>query len=183
MDVTVKERKISFASEYDITANGATYYARKTIFAISDHLEIKNEGDRVIATIQGFFSPIRGKHDFIMADGRTYHFQTEKLWKRTYSCVGPDGATYTLYQHRGRKCSIFLGDRQIAAFDKNLVVFGSGNEYDVRMDRDADLLVILCMVLTINTEDYDDDGQNSVTVNFGSLGPQARTFDENWQPR
>ena len=88
MDVTVKERKISFTSEYDITAHGATYYARKTVMAINDHLEIKDEDGRVAATIQGFFSPIRGKHDFVLADGRTYHFQTETFWKPSYSCIG-----------------------------------------------------------------------------------------------
>jgi len=105
VNVTVTEHKLSFASEYDITANDATYFARKTVFAITDHLEIKNSSDVVLATIQGFFSPIRGKHQFILADGKTYEFQTETFWKPTYSCVGPD-TTYTLYQHKGLRCSI-----------------------------------------------------------------------------
>jgi len=181
VDVTVKERKISFASEYDITAKGATYYARKTVFAINDHLEIKNEDGRVLATIQGFFSPIRGKHDFLMADGRIYHFQAEKLWKPTYSCIGAN-ETYTVYEHKGLRCSVFNGDRQIAAFEKNRIAWGSGNEYDIRMDSDADLLVVLCIVLTINTEDYDDH-QDTVTIDFGHIGPEARAFDETWEPR
>ncbi len=180
--MTVKERKISFTSEYDITAHGATYYARKTVMAINDHLEIKDEDGRVAATIQGFFSPIRGKHDFVLADGRTYHFQTETFWKPSYSCVG-NGETYTLYRHKGLRCSIFCGDRQVAAFDKNTVVLGGGNEYDIRMDRDVNLMVIVCMVLTINTEDYDEDKQNLISINIGRIGPEARTFDETWEPR
>jgi uncharacterized protein YxjI len=182
VDVTVQERKISFTSEYDITANGKTYYARKTVLAINDHLEIKDEHGHVAATIQGLFSLIRGKHDFILADGRTYHFQTERFWKPSYSCVGSD-ETYTLYQHKGLKCSIFRGDRQVAAFDKNSVVFGGGNEYDIRMDSDANLMVIVCMVLTINTADYDGDQQDLISVNWGNIGPEARAFDECWEPR
>ncbi len=62
-------------------------------------------------------------------------------------------------------------------------VLGGGNEYDIRVDSDANLIVILCMVLTINTRDYDEDRQNTVSINFGNLGPEARTFDEDWEPR
>jgi hypothetical protein len=84
---------------------------------------------------------------------------------------------------RGLRCSIFCGDRQVAAFDKNTVVFGGGNKYDIRMDSDANLMVIVCMVLTINTKDYDDDKQNLLSVDFGNFGHEARAFDEDWEPR
>lgn len=181
VDVTVKEHKFSFASEFDITAGEATYFARKAVLAFNDHLEIKNDAGQVLATIQGFFSPIRGKHQFVMADQRTYQFQTEKLWKTSYSCVGA-GASYTLYQHKGLRCSIFNGNRQIAAFEKNQIALGSGNEYDIQMDSDADLMVVVCMVLTINSEDYDDK-QGTFTIDFGHIGPEARPLDQNWQPR
>lgn len=177
----MKERKISFTSEYDIETPGAMYYARKAVFSLTDHLEIK-QGEQVLAVIHGFFSPIRSRHDFVLQNGATYHFQTEKFWKPTYTCEGPDG-TYTLYQHKGRRCSIFLGERQVAAFDKNKVVFAGGNEYDVRVDSDANLMLILCMVLTINTEDYDDDKQDMISVDLGNFGPEARPFDESWEPR
>ena len=51
------------------------------------------------------------------------------------------------------------------------------------MDRDVNLMVIVCMVLTINTEDYDEDKQNLISINIGRIGPEARTFDETWEPR
>ena len=53
------------------------------------------------------------------------------------------------------------------------------------MDSDADLMVVLCLVLTINTsenENNNSDMQNFVTIEF-SIGPQARKFDESWEPR
>lgn len=181
MDIAIKERKLSFTAEYDITAPDATYYARKAFFSLNDHLELQEAGGRVVATIQGSFSPLRDKHEFTFTDGRIYHFECEKVWKQVYTCEG-NGEHYTLYQHKGLCYSIFRDDRQIAAVEKNSVVWVNGNEYQVRMDSDADLMLVVCLVLTINSEDDNNQG-NTLTIDFGSIGPEDRPFDENWQPR
>lgn len=182
MDITIKEHKFSFTAEYDIAAGGMFYSARKAFFSFNDHLEIKNNTDHVVATVQGTFSPLHAKHDFTFADGRTYHFECRELWKHVFVCLG-QGESYTLYEHKGLRCSIFRDDRQIAAFTKNRVVFASGNEYDVRADSDADALLIACMVLSISMTEDGDDGQNTVIIDIGNIGPEARPFDEAWQPR
>jgi hypothetical protein len=179
VDVTIKERKIGFTPTYDIEAPGATYGARKAFFAMNDHLDITH-GEQVVATIQGLFSPIRDKHEFRLADGRIYQYECKKLWKPVDTCEG-SGESYTIYEHRGLKYSVFRGDLQIAAFEKNRVAWGNGNEYDVRMDADADVLVMSCIVLTINSGD--DQNDETVTIDFGNIGPEARPFDESWQPR
>jgi len=179
VEVTVKERKIGFTPTYDIEAPGATYNAHKAFFAMNDHLEITH-GDQVVATIQGLFSPLRDKHEFQLADGRTYQYERKQLWKPVDTCEG-NGESYTIYEHKGLKCSVFRQDRQIAAFEKNRVVWGNGNEYQIQMDSDADLIVILCIVLTINSGD--DQNDETVTIDFGNIGPEARPFDESWEPR
>jgi uncharacterized protein YxjI len=181
MDMTVQERKVSFSSEYDITAPADSYYARKAILALTDKIEITKQDGAAAAHIQGHFSPLRSKHDFIFADGRAFTFECEKMWTQVYACQGA-GEAYTLYVHRGLKFSIFKDDRQVAAFTKNLVVLGSGNNYEIRMDSDADALLIACMVITINSAEFDDD-KESVSIDFGNIGPQGRRFDEAWEPR
>jgi len=79
-----------------------------------------------------------------------------------------------LYEHKGLRYSIFDGDSQIAAFTKNRVVIGSGNEYDIQMNDDADLPLVISMVLTVNTAENDSD-KATVTVDLGNIGPEEMT--------
>jgi uncharacterized protein YxjI len=180
VDISIRERRLSFASEYDIETPAGDFYARRAVFSFTDHLELKNGDGGVVATIEGKLSPLRNKHSFLLGDGRTYEFGCEKLWTQVFTCEG-NGEMYRLYQHKGLSYSVFLAEKQVAAFTKNRVVLGKGNEYELRMNHDADVAVLLCMVLTINTIDHDDDDA-TVTIDFGSIGPEAKHFDESWQP-
>jgi uncharacterized protein YxjI len=180
VDVTIQERIVSFTSEYDISAPSGDYYARKTIFSLTDQLELTTAAGQPVAKIEGEISPLRHKHEFILTDGRTYQFGCEKIWKQVYACEG-NGEAYTLYEHRGLNYSIFNGDRQIAAFTKNRVVIGNANEYSIRMDSDANLIVALCMVLTINSSE-NDDHNTTVNIDLGNL-LEDKPFDTSWQPR
>jgi len=101
--------------------------------------------------------------------------------RNVYECRSGDNVL-TLYEHRGLRRSIFKGDRQIAAYAKNRVSFGSGNEYQVQMDGDADVMLIVSMVLALSVAE-DNDDQTTVNVDFGNLGPQGKALDETWQPR
>jgi len=91
------------------------------------------------------------------------------------------GETFRLYQHKGRRWSIFQNDLQIAAFTKNSITIGKGNEYDLRMNSNADVLVVICLTLTLNTSENDDDNA-TVTIDLGNIGPEDRPFDESWEP-
>ncbi|HYA95590.1 MAG TPA: hypothetical protein VEC95_04890 [Terriglobales bacterium] len=121
------------------------------------------------------------KHDFELSDGRVYRFRCEKFWRGVFLCEGHQ-ERFRLYQHKGLRYSIFQDERQIAAFIKNRVKIGKGNRYDIEVDTDADLVVVLCLVLTVNTAE-NDDNRATITVDFGNIGPEDRPFDESWQPR
>jgi uncharacterized protein YxjI len=181
MDVTIQERKISLTSEYDISTPAGDYYARKALMAINDKIQVKSADGSIVANIQGHFSPLRSKHDISMADGRVYIFECEKLLTRVFKCEG-GGDVFTLYEHRHLKFSVFKNDGQIAAFSKNLMVLGSGNQYQVRMNSNADVLLIVCMVIAINSIEFNDDSE-TVNFDFGNIGPQGRAFDESWEPQ
>jgi hypothetical protein len=87
---------------------------------------------------------------------------------------------FRLYSHKGLNYSVFQNDVQIAAFTKNRIVVGKGNQYDLRINRDANGIVVICMVLALNTSENSDD--TTVTYDFGNVGPEAKPFDNSWEP-
>ena len=96
------------------------------------------------------------------------------------ACEGNE-ERFRLFEHKGLNYSIFQDNRQVAAFTKNRISIGKGNSYDVRVDRNANVLVLICTVLTVNTAEQDDNTA-TVTFDFGNIGPEERPFDESWEP-
>jgi len=181
MNITIRERKFSFTAEYDIEVPGGRYYARKAYFSLTDKLKLQDDSGRLLARIRGSISLIRKRHEFLLDDGRAYRFHCEKFWKGVYVCEASQDS-YRLYQHKGLRYSIFHNDRQVAAFQKNRIVFLNGNRYELRMDHDADLVLILCMVLTLNSSEQSGDDNSTITIDFGNIF-EERPFDFSWEPR
>lgn len=180
MDVTIRERKFSLRSEYDIKAPSCTYSAQKKILSLLAQLKVVAEDGRVVARISGRWSFFRARYDFVLADGNKYRFWREKIWKDVFACEN-NQEKFRMYTHKALNYSIFQNDIQIAAFRRNRVVVGHGNEYGLRINADANLLVIVCMVLALNTAE-DSDNDTSVTINLGNIGPEGRPFDSSWEP-
>jgi uncharacterized protein YxjI len=178
---TIKEHKFSLRCEYDIESPTQTYVAQKALLSLLAKLDIRTPSDKVVATIHGNFSLFYANYDFTLADGRNFHYACEKLWKGVYSCIGAS-TSYHLFQHKGVRFSIFEDNTQIAAITRNKFIIGAGHEYEILMNGNADLLVISCMLLALNTSDDDTSDQNSFTYDFGNIGPEDRKFDETWQP-
>jgi hypothetical protein len=183
MHITIKERKFSASAEYDIATSQGNFYARKAFLSLTDRLVLRrnNEAGGTLLNITGQFSLFRNRHLFELSDGSTYRFWCEKFWKRVFACEGADGR-YRLYEHKRRRYSIFLNDRQIAAFTKNRIAWVKGNEYEMELDADANLLITLAMVLTMNSAEQDTNDTATVTIDFGNLF-EDRPFDECWVPR
>ena len=181
MDVTINERAASFSTEYDISTPDRDLYARKEMFTLLNKIELQTKGGDTLARLQGQFSVLRSKYEFDLVGGGDYHFECVDLWKGIYECRCGDDLL-TLYQHKGLNHSIFKNERQIAAYSKNRVSFGKGNKYEIRMDTDANLTLILCMVLALSVSD-DNDDQTTVNIDFGSIGPEGKAFDTAWEPR
>jgi uncharacterized protein YxjI len=182
MNATVQERRFSFTAEYDITVGESEYFAHKKFFSFNDKIHLERRNGNVLAKVNGTFSPMRARHDICLSDGRTCRFWREKIWKQVYVCTD-GGQRYRYITHRGLRSSMFRDDRQIAALERNRVVYGKGERYDIRMDSDADAIVVLCIVLTINTAQQNDKKDAGVTIDFGNIGPQERAYDPTWQPR
>jgi hypothetical protein len=180
LNVSIHERHFTNAVEYVIETPKATLAAHKKIFSLLPHITLQSADDSVVATITGE-SFIRTKFTIDVAGLGIYEYHTEKLWKGVDICEGEDGP-FHLYAHKGLRYSIFQGDTQIAAFSGNSLIIGDGRNFDLRVDADANLPLIISMVLCLNTQDGDDRTGNGVTFDFGRLGPQDRRFDEAWRP-
>jgi uncharacterized protein YxjI len=180
VEITVQEQSVSFRSKYEIETPGSCYYAQKALFSWPAKLRLWSSDNRTLATIQNHLSWFRSKYEFVLSDGRLFRFQCEKRWKRVFECRGGK-ENYRIYGHKELKYSVFQNDEQIAAFAKNRIVFGKGNRYEVSLNDDTDVIVIVCMVLAICTSE-DDDNNATLTIDVGSVGPEERPFDERWQP-
>ena len=153
MNVSIQERTFSVRSEYDIQTPNSKLFAQMALFSLGPSIKLKSEAGDVIATIRGR-SLFGTSYDFLFSDGRAYNYHSEKFWKGVY-VLEADGGAFNYYKHRGLRSSIFLNDRQIAAITKNSFVVGTGNEYDIQMDSDADVNLVICMVLAMNTSRSD----------------------------
>jgi uncharacterized protein YxjI len=180
MNFTVQEREFSIRSEYEISTPGCTYFAQKKFFSFLDKIKLMGPRDQVLARIESRFSFFRCRYDFELPDGKTYFFRREKFWKGVFVCEGPE-ESFRLYQHKGLNYSIFQNDSQIAAFNKNRVKVGKGDRYEIRMNDDANLIIVICLVLTVDASENEGDTA-TVTFDFGNIGPEDRPFDNSWEP-
>ena len=53
MDLSIKESKISFTSEYEISTPQGNYNARKEFFSFTDNIELQTEAGQTVAKIEG----------------------------------------------------------------------------------------------------------------------------------
>jgi uncharacterized protein YxjI len=181
MDVLIQERKLSLWMEYDITAPGRSFHAKKEMLHLFNTINLEIVNGPQMAKLQGKFAVLGDKYEFDMADGRKGQFQCTDRIRSVFECrCGSD--VLTLYEHRGMNRSIFNGDRQVAAYTKTRFAIGMGHRYDIRMDADADLVLIVCMVLALSVSD-DNMEEGVVSLDIGKIGLQAREYDAGWVPR
>lgn len=136
--------------------------------------------EQVLAQIEGRLSFFKSRYEFTLPDGTIYHFESQDAWKGVYACDGGK-EHYVLYSHKGLNYSIFQDDTQIAAFTKNRFHVGNEDQYDLRMNDDANLLAIVCVVLIVDAS-QNAGGGATLNVDFGNVGPEAKPFDKSWEP-
>jgi len=180
VNITVQQRKFSLRSEYEISTPGGTYFAQKKYFSWRDKIRLVGPCEQILARIISRFSLFRCRYDFELSSGKTYHFRREKFWKGVYVCESSE-ESFRLYEHKGLNYSIFHNDSQIAAFSKNRLKIGNGDRYEISMNSDANLVIIICLVLIVDVAENENDPA-TVTYDFGNIGPEDRPFDSSWEP-
>jgi hypothetical protein len=129
MFINVQQRNSSITPEYDIETPGCFYYAQQKLFSLKTRINLTAPRERLLAKIVGTSAFFHIHFDFDLADGRFYEFWTESNWKGIYKCENRK-ESYQLYRHKGFDYSIFQDSNQIAAFTRNSVKIGAGDQYN-----------------------------------------------------
>jgi hypothetical protein len=178
VDITIKRRKFDLRCEYDINAPEGNYYAVKSFWPRGGLKVLSLDRKQTFARIKSrsFF---KVRFDFLLSSDAPYRFSRVNLWKGVFVCERAQ-EHYTLYTHKGLNYSIFRAEDQVAAFSKNRFVIGGGDRYEIHANSDEDALLMICIVLVVDVLDGAD--HETVTIDLGNVGPEARRFDESWEP-
>jgi uncharacterized protein YxjI len=173
MYIAIQPNISSPPSQYEIETPGCICSARKKFFSWNDKLQITAPHGAIVARITGKFSCFRSRYSFELSDGSAYRFWGEKIWKGVFVCEGSK-ERIRLYQHKGLNCSLSQNKTQVAAFCKNAVTIGSGDQYEIRV-------VVICIVLAIDLSE-NEANNTSIIYDFGNIGPEDRPCDKTWEP-
>lgn len=184
MEIDINQKKITIGDKYQIFIDGKqTHYASSKLFRLLAEINLfEVVSDRHKYTIKKKLTFLNTACDLTRWDGHVMQFRTTSFWKKHYYCqAGKD--FYEIYGHRGRKYSIYKNDKQIAWWDKRAVSWFNGDNYKIIADNDCDteLLISFCLVID-NAFSNKNDG-NTLRIDIGHIGPQAKKFNPDWQPK
>jgi uncharacterized protein YxjI len=184
MEIDINQKKISFGDKYQIFIDGQqTHFASTKLSRWLAEINLfKNNNSRSTYLIKKRWAFFNTSFDLTTWDNNVLEFRTKSFWKNHYFCqVGQD--LFEIYGHRGRKYSIYKNDKQVAWWDKQAVAWFNGDNYKIIADKDGDheLIIAFCLIID-NTLSNDNEG-NTLTIDIGNVGPQAKKFDTNWKPK
>lgn len=183
MEININQKKISFGDKYKIFVNNhQTHFASAKLFRFLSEIELFEEGSsRPKFTLYKRWSWFNTSYDLKSHDNNVFEFRTKNYWRNHYYCqVGPD--LYEIFGHRGRKYSVYKNDKQIAWWSKSIVSWFDGDNYQIIADDNSDYELLISFCLLIDNEFSKSNGNNAITIDFGSNLLQAKKFDKTWQP-
>lgn len=183
MYITIRQKKMSIRDRYQIMTDGRdSHYAKTKLLRLFAEIDLfKNESPVPAITVKRKFSWLRPTFDFYLQDGRTARFQTKSLRKSHYQVLDRNDL-YDIFNHRGRKFSIFKNDIQIAWWDKDAFSVMEGDNYQMIADYDANAEMLMAICLTIDNAKNNKDGK-LMKVDLGNVLWEGRKFDPAWLPR
>ncbi|HLL43399.1 MAG TPA: hypothetical protein VK369_09685 [Segetibacter sp.] len=184
MEIDINQKKIAIGDKYKIFIDGQPTHTASTelfrLFAVVNLFNIT--GNRHRLTINKRHAWFKAKYDIRRHDNNVLVFQTKSFWKKHFQCRY-DSGLYDIYGHRGRKYSVFKNDEQVAWWNKQKVTWFEGDNYKIIAENNSDYELIIAFCLIIDNYSSNDKGNNTITIDFGHIGPQARPFDSTWQPK
>ncbi len=182
MTIDINQKKLSVGDKYEVFIDGQpTHKAASKLFRLFSEINlVEYPSEQLLLTIKRRFAMFTAKYDISLADHSHIEFKTESFWKGHYRCYhGSD--RYDIYRHNGRKCSIYCNYRQIAWWQKKAVTWFDGDNYSITADRhcNKELVIAFCLIM----DNYTSEGKkNTINIDIGRIGPQAKKFDKHWAP-
>lgn len=180
--INIRQHKISIGSQYEILVEqNEKYYAETDLFSRKIiHLYLKKDLIERIAIFKSFyfFTP---DYKIELPNGNRIKFQTLSHWRTHFKCV-LENDIYEVYRHRKRKISIYKNGLQIGASEKNTVTIFAGDNYELILDRDTEVELVISFLLILDNMTSKNRG-NIITLAFGLIFKEFKKFDANWKPK
>jgi uncharacterized protein YxjI len=184
MEIDINQNEIAIGDKYKIFIDGQLSHTASTelfkLFAVVNLFDITGNGHRLAINKRHLW--FKAKYEITRHDNSILAFQTKSFWKNHYQCHD-DASRYDIYGHRGRKYSVFSNDKQIAWWNKQKVTWFEGDNYKIIADNNCDYELLIAFCLIIDNYRSNHNGNNTITVDFGNIWPQARPFDSTWLPK
>lgn len=184
MVIDINQKKIAFGDKYKIFINGEQKYfaSTKLISFLPELYLFNNQNARARLTMSKKWSWFSPRYNITLWDNDTIEFNTVSFWKSHYQCQ--DGADlYEIYGHKGRRHSVYKNDVQVAWWDKEMVSWFEGDNYKIVADDDSNHELIISFCLVLDNQNSSNKNSNTVTIDLGNIGPQAKEFDYGWRPK
>lgn len=170
-------------ASWEIAINGQLRFVSTKRFLTLSKREIiiKDTDESELARIQQKWSWFYPRYSIWLTAGELYIFETKcSLWERKFCCANSKEVLEIL-EHNKRRFSVFRGQRQIAAFWKD--VFTLFGQYRFRMvaEDDENALLLAAVVLlchsTIRYYDEGDGGLLEIDLRFAA---ERQPFNTAW---
>jgi len=184
MRIDINQKKISLFNSYKIfIEQRKAYTADCDIVFLMPIIELhKINGNKPIVIIKKRWSLLKPKYDILFKDGTVANFRTKSSWDCHYNCEYKNDK-YTIYSHLERKYSIYKNDIQIAWWDKEAVVWFSGDNYKIVADSDVEIELIISFCLIIDNYFNRRSRGNILTYDFGEVLHEDKSFNSKWLPK
>ena len=181
MEIDINQQVTAVGDKYKVFIEGQqTYSVSTTLGGIISLYELHN--DRPKMTMDRLFYVFKPAFDLTRSDGSVLYFRTPSFWNLFYECW-VDSDYYTIYEHRGRKCSVFKNGGQVAWWDKKAVAWFAGDNHKIIVDADADKVLLITFCLVVDYIKGNSHHWHFINIDLGNLISRGRKFDHGWQPK
>jgi uncharacterized protein YxjI len=183
MQLIIKQKKFSFLiDQYEIYEYDNVLYTASTVFfSFPRKLKVFDLSDNNILTITKSLTFIHPKFEINFSQGTKLTLEG-KSWLYDYFTLKIPEGLLEIHHQKGLKLSIFLNNEQIAEIIKtNVIKIFKGDEYQINANSNIskELLTAICLAWDMN--DFNNDS-NTLTFNFGNIGPVKKKSISNWKP-
>jgi hypothetical protein len=177
MEVHIQFQEKSNNSRITINDLDVYYTAENKGFFVQKITLLRSSDKQMI--LEGYCRMLPPKFKIILSDKTDLALKPDGLQALRFICQkGAD--KYDIYQHKDRKYSIFLNDKQVAFFDKaEISSFGADN-YTLIADNDVDIELLLGYLLVLHII----NGSSKQSIYSKDIGNvwEKKPFDSNWIP-
>lgn len=182
MRISIKQHKISFGSQYTIfIEKNEKYYAETDMFSWKIiHLYLKKDLVKRINIFKSFyfFTP---DYKIELPNGNRFKFKTMSIWRTHFKCI-IENDVYELFSHKKGNLSIYKNDIQIGLCHKEALSFLAGDNYNLLLDFDADVEIIISFILILDNMNSRNGG-NLISIDSEIIFKEYRKLNSNWKPK